>query len=401
MKELTRKELYDHVWQTPMSKLAREFGLSDVGLAKICKKHDIPRPPRGYWARVASGQRVSRTPMPNPKNDQKIKIKPSCGNSVYNGTHLQHQENQELGIPDIGVAQSLRSPHPLVAKSVELIEVSKEDEDGIVKPRSGALDVKVSRKLVKRALRIMDALIKSIENQSYRVVIRGKETWLKLQSEEVRFSIFEDLDSEKIESTDASFDGYYQFRHKQYEYKKVPSGRLCLTINDIKGYHVYDIRKNWRDTNTKKLEDQITGAFKGIIKLVFKKRANDKEKAEQETKRLERERQREEQERTRKELRIQINEEKERVSRLITDSENRYKSKLIRELVDEVEAQILDQECCYEPAANFESWKEWALNQANRLDPLVESPESILDKEQDLIEDEQGSESKHHYRWNR
>jgi hypothetical protein len=43
------------VWKTPITRLAKEYGLSDVGLAKICKKHDIPRPPRGYWAKKEGG----------------------------------------------------------------------------------------------------------------------------------------------------------------------------------------------------------------------------------------------------------------------------------------------------------------------------------------------------------
>jgi hypothetical protein len=40
---LRREELCEKVWTTPIRKLAPEFGLSDVGLAKICKKHEIPR----------------------------------------------------------------------------------------------------------------------------------------------------------------------------------------------------------------------------------------------------------------------------------------------------------------------------------------------------------------------
>lgn len=55
------QDLYERVWKTPASKLAKEFGISDVGLAKVCKRHRIPRPPRGYWARLAVGQRM-RTP---------------------------------------------------------------------------------------------------------------------------------------------------------------------------------------------------------------------------------------------------------------------------------------------------------------------------------------------------
>jgi hypothetical protein len=35
---LTRAELYDLVWETPTSHLAKQFGLSDVGLAKTCTR---------------------------------------------------------------------------------------------------------------------------------------------------------------------------------------------------------------------------------------------------------------------------------------------------------------------------------------------------------------------------
>lgn len=47
--QIKRKELYQRVWSEPVTKLAKEFGLSDVGFAKLCKRNEIPRPPRGYW----------------------------------------------------------------------------------------------------------------------------------------------------------------------------------------------------------------------------------------------------------------------------------------------------------------------------------------------------------------
>jgi hypothetical protein len=52
----SRKELYYQVWSTPMIKLAKQYGLSDRGLAIICKKYNIPCPPRGYWAKLQAGQ---------------------------------------------------------------------------------------------------------------------------------------------------------------------------------------------------------------------------------------------------------------------------------------------------------------------------------------------------------
>ena len=42
---INRKELYKKIWETPFTRLSKEYGLSDVGFAKICKKHNIPRPP--------------------------------------------------------------------------------------------------------------------------------------------------------------------------------------------------------------------------------------------------------------------------------------------------------------------------------------------------------------------
>ena len=34
-----RNELYQEVWSTPMWTLAKKYGISDVGLAKVCRKY--------------------------------------------------------------------------------------------------------------------------------------------------------------------------------------------------------------------------------------------------------------------------------------------------------------------------------------------------------------------------
>ena len=46
-KVLTRRKLYDLVWARPMRDVAAELGISDVGLAKVCKRHRVPKPERG------------------------------------------------------------------------------------------------------------------------------------------------------------------------------------------------------------------------------------------------------------------------------------------------------------------------------------------------------------------
>ena len=55
---LTRKQLYELVWQKPISQIAKEYGLSDRGLGKLCERNNIPVPSRGYWARVKAGQKI-------------------------------------------------------------------------------------------------------------------------------------------------------------------------------------------------------------------------------------------------------------------------------------------------------------------------------------------------------
>lgn len=49
----SREKLHADVWSQPLKALARIYGISDVALAKRCKKLGIPLPGRGYWAKMA------------------------------------------------------------------------------------------------------------------------------------------------------------------------------------------------------------------------------------------------------------------------------------------------------------------------------------------------------------
>lgn len=60
MIETTRDKLHEEIWAEPMTKIAERYGISDVALKKICNKHRIPTPPRGYWAKHKAGQKSRR-----------------------------------------------------------------------------------------------------------------------------------------------------------------------------------------------------------------------------------------------------------------------------------------------------------------------------------------------------
>jgi hypothetical protein len=57
-----REEIYAAIWAEPIQHVAKRYNISDVGLAKVCKKLNIPRPGRGYWAIKAAGRPLPKRP---------------------------------------------------------------------------------------------------------------------------------------------------------------------------------------------------------------------------------------------------------------------------------------------------------------------------------------------------
>lgn len=52
-----REELYRLVWTSPVSEIAARLGVSDVALAKLCRRAGVPIPGRGYWQRTFAPRR--------------------------------------------------------------------------------------------------------------------------------------------------------------------------------------------------------------------------------------------------------------------------------------------------------------------------------------------------------
>jgi len=62
MATLTRRELYDLVWSTPMTAIAKKYLISDVGLRKICISMNIPLPRAGHWEKIKAGKPITIPP---------------------------------------------------------------------------------------------------------------------------------------------------------------------------------------------------------------------------------------------------------------------------------------------------------------------------------------------------
>ena len=394
MKQLTREELYTQVWSIPMRTLAADYGLSDVGLAKICKKNAIPRPPRGYWAKIQSGRKPPQTLLPRRSSSSIIEIRQNPGNNTQSKSKEEFQEQDKLFAgPSIIVSKALRNPHRLVQQTARLLEVSKTDENGLLKLKANCLDIQVSEKLLKRALRIMDALLQAMVLRGFDLFIEKGETWVHISGDDLHFGIKEEFDSKKVAAKDLSLNGYYHFNHSRFEYIRVPSGRLCLTIHDIRDHYMHDLRKNWRDTATKKLENQLDGFMRGLMNLINQKKTHQRKKEEHEQRRLVWQQQHDEKIQRLIALRQQVEAEKQRIAALNTDAANLHKSRLIRQLIEAVEKEHCKSDPVYEPASSdLNAWIQWASDHADRLDPLAMSPPSLLDIETELEEEERVAE---------
>lgn len=64
---VSREALYEMVWSEPMLRVAARFGVSSSYMARVCTLLNVPRPERGYWAKLAVGKAPKQPPLPEPR----------------------------------------------------------------------------------------------------------------------------------------------------------------------------------------------------------------------------------------------------------------------------------------------------------------------------------------------
>jgi hypothetical protein len=202
---LDRQTLYELVWSKPTAYLAQEYGISDVAIGKMCQGMNIPKPPRGYWAKVRRGHKLPRPPLPPDSTSARTQVvihppKP----------RPPRPDPPPPAGPDIPVPTQLHDPHRLVARTAAVLKKQKPGRDGIVFPYGdGALKIEVSEASRERALLIMDTLVKALEqrghavaiNSDYRrdtvVTVNGEPLALRLRERSLRSAHVMTADEEK------------------------------------------------------------------------------------------------------------------------------------------------------------------------------------------------------------
>lgn len=198
---ITRRDLYDLVWSKPMSTLAIEFGISDRGLAKVCGRHRIPVPPRGYWAKVAAGEQPKVPPFLEWKDrslDQVIVrgAISSLPDSIAELAMKRKAERlgrrpSEKAASDVPLS-TVTIPHPTVAKTAKALRAKKPDSDGVVSATGpGHFGVIVSSTYTERAVVILDGLARGLEASGLTLIPEGDKMSLNRGTDAVNFTLLE------------------------------------------------------------------------------------------------------------------------------------------------------------------------------------------------------------------
>lgn len=135
---MSREELYKLVWAEPMRNIAKRFGISDVALAKRCRKMNIPVPGRGHWTRQQAGYKVAPPPLPAWKKTYSSEIAirrtekhaPPPIEEAEEGKELIEFEKDPKN--RIVVSRVLEEPHPLILPTRKVLERAKPDDRGLL-----------------------------------------------------------------------------------------------------------------------------------------------------------------------------------------------------------------------------------------------------------------------------
>jgi hypothetical protein len=387
---ITRQELYDLVWTKTLAKAAAELGITKAGLGHLCGMNKVPRPSSLFWRHKAIGKPEEPTPLPNPENNFQIELRPGllCVRDPLFREEAAEEVNRITTSGLFKVGADLRGCHRLVSQSRHLLLASKSYDKGIVLPPEGCLDIRVSKGEMQRALLLMEAIIRGFESLGHRVRVAGEgrgETVVEVLGSEVSFVIREywAMKEQKNENGDP-LTGKHGISRQYGGVDLIPSGRLRIEINgcqlrtDRYGMFCHYLIP---EIKTKPMEARLKEFAIAVINTVARAKEEEALEKIREEKEQEANKRKEEEERRREAKWKEIRIEQARVDALIEESEDWAKSNHLRDYIDAKKADYIARGVSIDPASEAGTWLKWALNQADRLDPLAKSPPSILDDE--------------------
>jgi hypothetical protein len=366
-----RDELYEEVWSRPATEVARKYRVSGVALGKICERLGVPVPGRGYWARVAAGQKPARPPLPCPKPGQaselRVRRRRTDEDLITQATAGRRPTQQ------IKVSSDLLGAHELVVRSAAVLGKARVSDDGFLCCNDkSCLAIRVAPKSLDRALRIMTALLKAFDANGTTVHVtqpRDLRVWtpsvtmiqkkmpltlVEVEGEWVPIALEELVDTKDLRKTDPE-----AWRRALNRYERRPNGRLCLRIVEELDEYKFRaaIRRRWADGETRRLE-QCLSAFVDALPVAALAIKKERERAEEQRKKNE------EFDRAYREKRERAELLKNRPAELEKELAARRLARQIREYVDEARAIVASGGLSIVEGGDLDVWLKWCESYA-------------------------------------
>jgi hypothetical protein len=266
--------------------------------------------------------------------------------------------------------------HPLILQARGVLGHAKADSRKILGASDQCLDIRVSKGSLDRALRIMAGLIGAVEAEGFEVTVGNghrEHTVANIHGKQIKFGLIEKV--ERVDLAVAPPGGMLErvltFSGKPVAFE--PNGRLSIEI-----WQPWRANpKRWKDRKSQLLEEQLPQVVAGFIRIALAEKAEDEKRAA-----LERERQQRAEERAR--LVQAIKAEQSRVHALRRAAGDWYRAEQIRCFVSAARDSAKRNGQPADAGTPFGDWLAWAEHQADRLDPLKESPPSIVDRKSEV-----------------
>lgn len=343
----TKKEFYDLVWATPLSRLSTTYDISDNGLRKICKKYVIPIPSNGYWQKLKHNKPVLKQKY-RPDNNESELIQLSLRAEGSDATidksplitltnAIMADEKAPLEVP-----KTLYGAHSLIEQTKYYWERKKKDayrrEENIE-----ILNVSAEPENKPRALRLMNGLIKLLQYRGHTIKVNQYETFAVINGVDINLSIREATKRVPPPQDKPYLTSDY-----------IPTGELVLKAGK------WSREKEWRDGKTKL--EMLLARFVAWLELYAKEELESRERSRLWNIEYEKKKKSEEDEKLKRQ------QEAKRYEELLDESSRYMKAKQMREYIEAKKAKSIKNGTV---SREIQLWIKWASEKADLLDPLT------------------------------
>jgi len=370
---LTRKELYDIVWSTTLSKLTQQYAYTNDGIKKICKQYEVPMPDGSYWSKLKFNKKFKKDKL-NPVFGGVDKIVLTIrkeGNQInVDQTPLTIRTKEIESDPKapLIVPEKLTKPDILI-QNTKSYHQSRKNKDFVRNDKLDTVHIYVEEANYNRALNIMDSFIKLLRHRGHSFRRDINNYGPKIVAYDVEFSWNIREKTKRILSDKIYETATY-----------IPTGILILQIGE--SFRA----KEWVD-GAIKLENRLSKVVAKIELDALKElewreecRLSDIRRAEED--------------RIRKIFEARKEKEVVKTRKLFTDAKKFDKATMYRNFIKATEQKAITENNLTE---ELKEWIKWAYDKADWIDPTSPKQDELLN-DNDIDEIENPKKTNYYFR---